>query len=897
MQRLGEDHHLFPYSLSHEELRSQCAKALVQEFCLPFGRRQSLEALGLVAADIDLGRFFRVPDALGTLLPLDKQDLLWLIQELLVTVRLQKAVDLPSPLSFKDPAFAPRLNKEGFVSCGGTTGPGYQIHSYLPARATSRQRRAGFVKRVLEQLGHPITNELVLQILHEVWLALTETDAPAGTQPLARVELAPGQMAFQLRWAALRFSIPKAWYVCTSCRQWTTRNILGACPSFACTGTLTAADPDRVLGEHHYRTLYRSARPPVPLTAKEHTAQISPALATAYQEAFQEGHSRDQGQINVLSCSTTFELGVDLGDLEAVLLRGIPPGPANYQQRAGRAGRGIGTAAFVVSFAQPRSHDQHYYESPEEIIRGNILPPRLSLTNEIVLRRHLNAVLLADFVRTHSTRMHTIGAFLEGGTPTLCDRYLELLPELVSRLHRQIAELASALPASYVEGVPARAAADIERGREYYFDEKQMYETALVKVGENRERLEREGKPTQRVAGYMDYLRRRLSDLANVVDWVSFLADRNILPGYAFPIHNVSLECSDTELRLERDLRIALAEYVPGAKVVAKARLWESRGVRLPPQRTLEQKWYARCPKCWHVQRHLNKDFLFRDANGACPVCGDTGLSPVRRKHMYVVPAYGFTTDTTQQGQPISFDRPFSIPASRVLFVPQQEEEAAPDLTYGESGAVWVAVRTTETADFFVFNDGPDGNGLGFSLCDSCGVMTESKPSKTKTRHGAHLTPRGTECHGKSSWKHLGHEFRGSACRLVFHGTGHDFTGHGFWLSLMYGLLNGMSDALDIERHDIDGVIRSVRVGATPAQEIVLFDNVPGGAGHVNRLRNEEDLLAVVKAAYNRVAYCSCGDDVSCYKCLRGFGNQFCHDILNRGIVTAYLQHFLASVK
>jgi ATP-dependent helicase YprA (DUF1998 family) len=92
---------------------------------------------------------------------------------------------------------------------------------------------------------------------------------------------------------------------------------------------------------------------------------LSPILATAYQLAFQNGHHIDEGQINVLSCSTTFELGVDLGDLEAVYLRNIPPSPTNYQQRAGRAGRGIGRAAFVVTFALPRSHDEHFFSTPE----------------------------------------------------------------------------------------------------------------------------------------------------------------------------------------------------------------------------------------------------------------------------------------------------------------------------------------------------------------------------------------------------------------------------------------------------------------------------------------------------------------------------------------------------
>ena len=115
---------------------------------------------------------------------------------------------------------------------------------------------------------------------------------------------------------------------------------------------------------------------PIPLCAREHTAQLRPKVAAAYQRAFQEGHHDDEGQINVLSSSTTFELGVDLGDLEALFLRDMPPSPTNYQQRAGRS---AGRAAFVVTFAMHRSHDQHFFAAPERMVAGSVRPPRISL--------------------------------------------------------------------------------------------------------------------------------------------------------------------------------------------------------------------------------------------------------------------------------------------------------------------------------------------------------------------------------------------------------------------------------------------------------------------------------------------------------------------------------------
>src|SRR5690606_36907011 len=108
---------------------------------------------------------------------------------------------------------------------------------------------------------------------------------------------------------------------------------------------------------------------PIPLTAKEHTAQWSTEEAARVQQEFIDGKT------NVLSCSTTFELGVDVGELQAVVLRNVPPTVSNYVQRAGRAGRRSDSAALVLTYAQRRSHDLTGFARPESIIAGNVRTP------------------------------------------------------------------------------------------------------------------------------------------------------------------------------------------------------------------------------------------------------------------------------------------------------------------------------------------------------------------------------------------------------------------------------------------------------------------------------------------------------------------------------------------
>jgi hypothetical protein len=289
--------------------------------------------------------------------------------------------------------------------------------------------------------------------------------------------------------------------------------------------------------------------------------------------------------------------------------------------------------------------------------------------------------------------------------------------------------------------------------------------------------------------------------------------------------------------------------------------------------------------------RHLDSDEVFPD--GACPVCKHDGCQPARRKHAYLVPSHGFTTDLTAQGEDLSFDRPERIPASRVLFVPQHHADDSVIVSLG-SGTARVEVRTTERADFFVFNDGDDPSGVGFRLCKICDrQVTLDKKGKPES----HKTPFGKDCHGSSyEAVHLGHDFITCAARLMFAGANQPYDAQGFWLSLLYAVLGGMSDALGIENGDVNGVIRPIALGEAVSQELVIFDDVPGGAGHSLRLEAEEELLNVLRAAHARVANCQCGEGAACYACLRSYRNQFCHDLLSRGPVADYLARLIESL-
>jgi len=126
------------------------------------------------------------------------------------------------------------------------------------------------------------------------------------------------------------------------------------------------------------------------LEAREHTAQINNEARKEREAKFRDG------DIAVLSCSPTMELGIDISTLNVVHLRNVPPNPANYSQRSGRAGRS-GQAALIMSFCSNYSpHDQHYFRNQVQMVSGIVSPPKIDLNNEELLRTHLNANYISE---------------------------------------------------------------------------------------------------------------------------------------------------------------------------------------------------------------------------------------------------------------------------------------------------------------------------------------------------------------------------------------------------------------------------------------------------------------------------------------------------------------------
>ncbi|MGW4364328.1 DEAD/DEAH box helicase [Nocardia takedensis] len=818
-------------------------------------QRQSLEGLGLMRVTLFRSRDAVVPRGF-TALGLSEDEFWSMLDELVRTLRVQGALTVLDKVDVRDAIFEPR-NAEIRVRTRDSDRD-RRIISWLPAgRVGTTNNRISFLRKVLSALGASVSAETVLEkcwdFLRDNGYVVAQSDKIAG-------------VVYQLDQEQLRLGrgMDSEWYQCSACRRLTTNNIRGQCPQGSCDGVLALVQvPDLDEDTNHYRTVYRTLTM-APLSAQEHTAQWQATEAAGIQRDFVEG------KVNVLSCSTTFELGVDVGELQSVMLRNMPPKTANYVQRAGRAGRRASAAALVVTYAKRSSHDLSKFQQPDSMIAGVMRIPWIPIDNDRIGRRHAHSIVLAAYFRDCVDRAEpewrTAGAFFtasESGADSAARRvraYLTPVPESVRRSLRAV------LPATTAAAIGVDEDSWVQGLCALLEDAEQDIVSDIATF---------DGLIAEAVAasnyGLADRLKRTLRTIRERA-LLGYLANKNILPKYGFPVDTVELRtmhCEGTvgdKLELSRDLSQAIFDYAPGNQVVAGGKVWTSRGLHKLPKRELEEMRYRVCRECKYFEcGHV------LDEAAVCPNCG-TDFGAART---CVLPEFGFVAERR----------------------PQDVRPEPPERTWG--GASYVE-HTGEITDMAPWSPAPglevraragtrarmavisDGGGPGFQLCPWCGWADNYLKGSSMARAHNHPTT-GIACKGRPSVISLAHRYETDVAEFTFRGFD-AITADPNWLSVLYALLEGASEALEISRDDIDGTLSW---SADGHRSLVLFDTVPAGAGAAKHIAGR--FQQVVRAAAARVRSCECGVETSCYGCLRTFRNERFHEQLSReGAATVF---------
>lgn len=927
---------------------------LLREFGLPSSRRFSIESLGMLACHVDAisqDLILKVVDNFS----LEGEDAVQLAHVFLTSftdqIRLLGAVDLEDASRY-------------FPETGGVDGgmPGIlgltgRSRMYLKLRKAPKEKDTiSFLPRLNDNRGeHPIQNRL-LDYCRKFFGGLPSERSMNSLYQLLVNEriLSVYNDGHQLEWDILTLSrSDDDWFSCPSCQQLfhipllknlqpVTRKNAFSCPSYKCKGSLQTCVPNS-LPINHYRNLI--SRKPLPLRSEEHTAQLETEDLSQRENRFR------RGQINLLSSSTTLEMGVDIGELQVVAMRNFPPHVSNYQQRAGRAGRRTDGVAVTLMYGQRRPHDRYYFDQPSRLIAGSNQVPSLDPHNFDIQSRHIRAELLARFLRDRCDRgaeKVLIGEFLgfpeelspvaEGIQSSLLQEFTEWLHEKAARdlIDYWIVLLESQATKDTVVNDFCRTLLDfcIEQQRDWnglaeILDSVNLELTQLITKTDKDSKKRRDSLLRRQPA-----IQRQIQKI-NDRQLHEELATASILPIYGFPIDVVQLMTQENVNsfsykgghRLQRDRRLALSEYSPGQDIVVDDRVHRSVGVVRVGD--LETNHYWCCKTCNFFIRESTEEAIEQRLGGdgvfSCPVCA-TDLRPgAKPSRAYKVPR-AFTTDWAEVPKVTPFRKPVRQPTSQVFLAQADDDSETKRYQYFQ-------ITASQGGEFFLSNQGSSRLGrsaekLGFPLCNRCGrdlteQIKEMRKKKSAANGGAntstalphsHPITQGA-CKGRYEYVHLAHRFRSDLVKIRFTSEARPPAIHSSIRNLESG--SGITSEMDdqssfISDHSSGGLsfwrsltyailASSAQVIDVPRAELDgLFrpvENEPGvtelvlydnvASGAGHSKKIAGKFQEVLERTLSLVSSCSCGS--SCYDCLRTYTNQIFHDDLDRHLVRRFL--------
>lgn len=662
-----------------------------------------------------------------------------------------------------------------------------------------------------------------------------------------------------------RFNTSHIWFKCETCSEISPFLLKGKCP-------ICGSEHTHKMTPKEYSAL-NFWRQPIDdalngkqiriINTEEHTAQLSFkdqrnaqwSRTEQYEMRFQDILQNNETPVDILSSTTTMEVGIDIGSLVAVGLRNVPPKRENYQQRAGRAGRRGSKISTIVTYCEGGAHDSLYFNNPVPMLRGDPRRPWIDIERTKLLQRHLAMILLQEFPYIAKNGLDETDAVL-------------FLDETLDDFNHYIDNIEE----SHIKWLlPLKNDLDIALFKENLKD-------AMTKLKTKRDRTpELFGEATD-------------GGKSKHIALLDALYSEGVIPTYSFPKNVVNTYIFDKKGNISsevgRSLEVAISESAPGRSLVIDKKTYQIGGFYSPhaikrdllhPARAFMSdpnyfKPIVRCNKCdWFG--------LATDHEKSCPFCGNPELE---HDTPMLIP-WGFAPRNAKETSDAQLTEQFSM-AQQPLYstLPKGDEMNEVD---NYTNLKFVS-RTNQR--IIMLNKGP--HNKGFMVCSDCGAAIPAENSaliKHINRPYTIYSKNLKQCnHPHTEVVNLGYDFITDMLVLEFtiDQSKIDITSdERSWInrasqSLAEAIRLAASKLLDVEFTELVSGFRFRQGRSGAFVDIYLYDSLSSGAGYSSAAA--ERIEEILEGAENILRQCKCQS--ACSNCLKHYQNQYAHALFDR---------------
>ena len=626
------------------------------------------------------------------------------------------------------------------------------------------------------------------------------------------------------------------------------------------------------------------------LTA-EHSGQQNRELLDFYTNEFKSVPHK----LNLLQCSTTMEMGVDIGDIETVLMTNIPPSSANYNQRTGRAGRRGQSKAVAFSLCPNTGIGMQAFENPMSILTAVNEAVR-PIVSDIIVQRHINSFLVRSFLYDQAptvrfwkvdewlnqsgyfdsfttwTAAHRSDPNLENEFHTIFGQSIKPLSSAIDTANQSLEDIAVEYQGILTDIDQAIKATTNQAKKDALTIQAITLRNLDLKIYlAEKQFLPNAAMPTGVVEfNFMDY--SQYQKLLSLKRYLKELEQQQSTPGLSSDrLNSIEHEITVTQGEIDelneknvtsREIKAGLSEYAPGQMVVVDEMNYVSAGIEWRNSLGQQQPWkyLYHCPRCGRFEYSVDPEL------SQCPKCGgiyEGILKPNSTKCTFAIEPIRFRTDVNRgKNRKERTEKTF-----------YQIKTILTDVNWQDSvrGPMCDLVGSVGSSSEIVFYN--EGNGKGFNLCMDCGRMEVGGTKRDSTNWPHDKITEGKRCPVNNPQNEilLSGKFPTSFVSLRFY---KDASGQKYVddEELLYSigvlLTRSLAKEIGVSQDDIDFDVR----GEDGYGSIFIYDTQKGGCGYSTRMTDLltcNSVFARAKAMTTSFS-CQCENNVSgaCVHCL-----------------------------